>query len=376
MDSHLRQLLLEGDSESEEEFLQRLEEDENWSAVSFIDEMLPGLLFEANLTYGNFHQVKMAVFLRRLSRENKLSRESELAVMKLLFSESRERSWLNIQAGSADLPRRVDDPSGKMLEELAEHNAHNAMYYALQVYEENPDNLQELLLSLGGVYGPENLGHSLSCFFPVMEELVNTRHPAAESAIFSYLLYLNRYDIPADFDPADYSLDSLPDDAMRRAASGKGIVNLHHMITLTIYRMWERASFHDDDFPLPYKIFYKRRLEGKNVSTARRERVEEELDIDLPDDFSGFYERFSYDDVNRTTKLVRALAAEKMEELWDWIIRLYALDYDKKSWNPHFYTGIYLALKLQEQNLIDDSLAVEMALDQAVEYYLNSMSTS
>jgi len=133
MDSHLRQLLLEGDSESEEEFLQRLEEDENWSAVSFIDEMLPGLLFEANLTYGNFHQVKMAVFLRRLSRENKLSRESELAVMKLLFSESRERSWLNIQAGSADLPRRVDDPSGKMLEELAEHNAHNAMYYALQV---------------------------------------------------------------------------------------------------------------------------------------------------------------------------------------------------------------------------------------------------
>ncbi|SDL86960.1 hypothetical protein [Halarsenatibacter silvermanii] len=369
MDSYLQRLLA-GDGHEKEKFLQRLKDDKNWSAVSFIDELLPVLLFEANLTYGNFHQVKMAVFLRSLARKNKLSRASELAVLNLFLTEVRERNWLDVRAENKYFSQSVDEPVRMMLEELAEKNAHNAFYYALQAYEEKADYLQDLLLSLGGVYGPENLGHSLSCFFPVFEELVNTRHPAAESAILSHLLYLNRYEIPPDFAPDDYALDSLPENAMRRAASGQGIINLHHMITLVIYRLWERASFHSDNFPLPYKIYYHKRIEDKAISQERLERVKEDINLKLPENFADFYECFSYEDVEYTTKMIRGLAEKNLSRLQDWIIRLYALNYDKEKWNPHYYTGIYLALRLKEEDILEDRLAGEMALDQAVEYYL------
>lgn len=374
MQSQFQNIIANKDETQQENLLERLSRDDNWSAISFIDELIPGLLFEANLTYGNFHQVKMAVFLRKLARENKLSRQTLTEVMRLLLQESRERSWLNVQVGDVAASKKISDPLEQMLTELSRHNIHNAMYYALQAYKQKPEKLQDLLLCLGGVFGPENLGHSLSCFFPVMQELVNSHHPAAETAIFSYLLYLGRYGVDASFSAQQYSLESLPDNAFRLASSGEGIANLHHMITLAVYKWWEKADFHDPDFPLPYKVFYQKRLAGKNISSDRMERVSKSLNLEIPEDYSEFYRSFAYDDVEFTTRLVRAVFQEQPDVLWDWIIRLYAQDYDPESWNPHFYTGIYLALKIKEEDLTVDEIGAEMAIDQAVAYYINSMA--
>lgn len=373
MNSHVQNMISNKDEIEQEKLLERLKQDDNWSAVSFIDELIPGLLFEANLTYGNFHQVKMAVFLRKLARKNKLSRKTLREVIKLLLQESRERPWLNIKVGNVERSQEISDPLDEMLKELSHHNIHNAMYYALKAYEQNPEKLQEVLLSLGGVFGPENLGHSLSCFFPVVEELVNSHHPVAETAIFSYLLYVGRYGVEANFDPEDYKLENLPENVFRLASSGKGIANLHHMITLTVYKLWEKADFHDPDFPLPYRVFYQKRLANKDVSSTRLNRVKAPLELKLPGDYKEFYQSFDYNDVEHTTRLVRGVYQENPDLLWDWIIRLYAEDYDSKSWNPHFYTGIYLALRIKEENLTTDDLGAEMAIDQAVAYYINSM---
>ncbi len=372
--SHLQNLLLRRDKKAAEVLLQRLGKDENWSAVSLIDEMLPGLLFEANLTYGNFHQVKMALYLRRLIREKKLSRRTELTVLELLIEETLRRSWVNIEAGEIALAEKAENPLTAILGELAENNLHNAFYYALQAYQEKPEELQDLLLCLGGVYGPENLGHSLSCFFPVLEEMVNSHNPATETAILSYLSYLNRYDIPADFSPEDYQKTDMPENSLRLAASGQGIVNLHHMITLVTYWLWEKADFHDKNFPLPYRIYYQKRLADKGISSKRLKRVKEPLQVEVPGSYEEFRQSFNYDNIDHTTRLIRALWQDSQRKAWDWVCRLYAEDYEPGTWNPHFFTGIYLAFRLNEENLSDDKSGKEMAIDQAVEYYLNSVN--
>lgn len=373
--SRLKKLLLNRDQEEAEKFISRLHRDNSWSAISFIDEMLPLLLFQSNLKYGNFHQVKMALQLRHLLRSGKLSRPTQRAVMKLLIEEGLRESRINVEAGEIALAEKKEDPLSSMLEELSHHSLHNAFYYALQAYEENPDKLLDLLLSLGGVYGPENLGHSLSCFFPVIEEIVSSNHPVSKTALFSYILYLGRYDIPADFTPQDYKMEDMPDNALRLAASGEDIVNLHHMITLATYRLWEQADFHNDDFPLPYRIFFQKRLKGKEVSKEQLARVKKPISVDMPKSYENFREDFSYDDVEHTTSLVRRVWQEAPEEAWDWVFRLYAEDYRPQTWNPHFYTGIYLAFRLDEEGLVQDRLAAEMAVDQAVAYYVKSLSS-
>ena len=370
--SRLRKLLLGRDQEEAKKFIDRLYQDNNWSAISFIDEMLPLLLFQSNLKYGNFHQVKMTLQIRHLLRLGRLSPPTQREVMKLLLNECLRESRINVQAGEIALAERKDEPLTSMLQELSNHSLHNAFYYALQAFEENPDRLQELLLALGGVYGPENLGHSLSCFFPVIEEIVNSNHPASKTALLSYILYLGRYDIPADFDPRDYKKEDMPDNALRLAASGEDIVNLHHMITLVTYRLWEQADFHDENFPLPYRIFFQKRLKDKEVSNKQLTRVQKPLNIDMPENYEEFKMSFSYEDVEQSTFLVRKAWQEAPEKTWDWIFRLYAENYQSDNWNPHFYTGIYLAFRLIEEGLAEDSLAAEMAVDQAIAYYVKS----
>ena len=373
MNSYLEDLLLHRDEDSAEKFLERAAADTSWNLVSLIDELVPGLVFESNLTYGSFHQVKMALFLRRLSRQGYLSRITEQEALKLLLEEALSRNWLNVRAGNFVRRDRVAEPLDKMQLELSQGNIHNAMYYALQAYESEPEKLSETLLGLGSLHITDTLGHSLSCFQPVMKEIINSRSPAAETALLSYLSYLGRYDLPERLEPGKYQAEIEAAEELKKAASGEGIINLHHMITLYILRDWEEADFHQGDFPVPYGILQDW-LAGKDVDEARLSRCQNwQAPDSVPDNYQEFYRRFSYSDPDNSSRLVISAVERDLPDALDWLFRLYAQDYNQPKWNPHFYTGLYAALMLQEDNLIDDSVGLKMALEQAIRYYIAGM---
>ncbi|MBF8435785.1 hypothetical protein I0Q91_01715 [Halanaerobiaceae bacterium Z-7014] len=375
MNSYLQDLLINKDKAGVDKYLNRLIKNKHWTLISLIDELLPGLLFESNLTYGSFHQVKMALFLRRLSINNILSKETEEGVARVILTEMLNRNWLNIEAGDFKGADRIDQPLDNMVEELNKGNIHNSYYYAIQEYKDNPANLSEYLLGIGSLGIPDSLGHSLSCFQPVIEDLVFPHHQYAETALLSYVTYLGRRNIPEDFDPEDYSLKEEPDwtELLKKAASGSGIINLHHMITSYIYLAWKDSDYHQGDYKLPFKILVDW-FKDKKVDQTRLERVENlEVSTWLPSDYAGFYDAFDYDNPDETARMVINLAEAKYSRLYDWMVRLYADDYDQPRWNPHFYTGLYSALSLYGMEDIDELVVLRMALDQAVRYYINGM---
>ncbi|MGM0421155.1 MAG: hypothetical protein ACQEQG_09165 [Bacillota bacterium] len=375
MNTELQKIVLRKDEAAGEAYLEQLARSQSWSLVSFIDELIPGLLFESNLTYSSFHQIKMALFLRRLSYEGKLKAETELKVAGLLLKEMLARNWLNVQAGSYTGVDVVSDPREEMLTELNENNIHNAAYYGFHYYREDPAGLADTLLGLGALSVPDTLSHSLTCFQPVIQDLVYPGHAAAQSAIFSYLSYLNRKDLPHDFQPEDYAVAEKPDlnELLQKAASGSGIINLHHMITVYIYLAWARADYHKQDYPLPYRILLDW-FADKDVDKARYERVSNlKVSSWLPVSYQEFYDAFVYDDPEETTRMVINMAEANYSKLVDWMIRLYAEDYEQPRWNPHFYTSVYAALSLYGMEEVENLEVLRMALDQAVRYYLNGM---
>ena len=70
MSSRLKESVIKRDAESVKKAISSLDGSENWSLVTIIDELLPLALMESNLRFGNFHSVKMALFLRRLAVEH------------------------------------------------------------------------------------------------------------------------------------------------------------------------------------------------------------------------------------------------------------------------------------------------------------------
>jgi hypothetical protein len=64
MTSHLKKAVLEHDQKQIKKHLKSLENNDNFSLASLIDQFLELMLMECRLRYGSFHFVKMSLFLR------------------------------------------------------------------------------------------------------------------------------------------------------------------------------------------------------------------------------------------------------------------------------------------------------------------------
>ena len=167
MSSQLKEAVVQRDEKAVEQLISPLEGLENWSLVTIIDELLPLLLMESNLRFGNFHAVKMALFLRKLAIEGWFSKSTEKELARVVALEAVEREWIGIQATRTGYAKRdISEPAEKIVEELNRGNVHNAFYYSLALLEVEPATLMQTLLSLGASAIPRSLGHSLSCFSP------------------------------------------------------------------------------------------------------------------------------------------------------------------------------------------------------------------
>jgi len=365
METPLREILVKKDYDLLEKFLSRLEEDRNFSIVSLIDELAPFLVMESNLRFGNFHQIKMNLFLRRLAITGLLNRETQIELSGLIVKEAMERDWVEIKGGFLRGGGEQENPLPKMLEALGAKNIHNAYYYACQAYREEPVELVQGLLWLSTASIPDTLGHSFSCFLPVMADLVLPGHQAGPTSLFSYLMYLGRFPVPGDLPTPVKSgmldLNSL----LQTCASGEGIENLHHMITLYLFLEWEQTSFNRGR-GLPFRIL-EEWVSEKTLDQDRIERLENLKIPEPPNSFEEFSRRFNLEDIEETVKLTISIL-EGGVPATDWLFRVFSRYYKPGNWNPHYFTGLYCALGFYKSMEIEP-LARRMAIDQGIEYF-------
>ena len=376
MDSQLKKAVINHRQKEIEEYLKELETDKSFSLASLIEDLLPLMLMECSLRYGSFHFVKMSLFLRELSQKNYFSRESELEIARVVVLGLSERHFINVKADSGGYQENEVNQKtyAKLAEEINKGNSHNSFYYALGLLEEQPEGLKEYLLNLGMERIPDSLGHSISCFFPVMRDLVNHHNDLAATAVLSYVMYLSRYSYQGQHNSNQGNRKKLTqkelEDLGLKAVSGSGIVNLHHMITYYTFFMLKDSSFYQE-LP-PYSIL-ENYFGSKNIDQNRLKLAESaKNETELAKGYQQFKDNFSLTSYKDNLTFLFYNLNENYQQTVSHLHRLFA-EYYNPGWNPHYYTGLYCALGLYKCDKINDKKVKKMAVIQAVEYFATNV---
>ena len=377
MDSQLKKAVINHRQKEIKEYLKELESDNSFSLASLIEDLLPLMLMECSLRYGSFHFVKMSLFLRELSQKKYFSRESELEIARVVLLGLSERHFINIKADSSGYKEdEINQKTfAKLSEEINKGNSHNAFYYALGILEHQPEKLKEYLINLGMERIPDSLGHSISCFFPVMRDLINHHKDVSATAVLSYVMYLSRYSYQNKYNSEQEKRKKLSQEELEdlglKAASGSGIVNLHHMITYYTFFMLENSSFYQE-LP-PYTIlenyFGSKNIDQKRLNFADSNNKEKSQ---IADSYQHFKDNFSLTNNQEDLDFLFYNLDQNYKETVSHLHQLFA-EYYTPGWNPHYYTGLYCALGLYKSDKINDKKVKKMAVIQAIEYFVSNV---
>lgn len=384
MDSQLKKAVINHRQEEIKEYLRELETDKSFSLTSLIEDLLPLMLMECSLRYGSFHFVKMSLFLRELSQKKYFSKKAELEIAKVVVLGLSERHFINIEAGNGGYQeKKVNQKTfAKLSEEINKGNSHNAFYYALGILENQPEQLKDYLINLGMERISDSLGHSISCFFPVMRDLVNHHKDLAATAVLSYIMYLSRHSYQGEYNSnqkkrkklAQKELEKPSPDKLEdlglKAASGSGIVNLHHMITYYTFFMLEDSSFYQQ-FP-PYSIL-ENYFGNKNIDQKRLKLAETNQEKSLiAETYQQFKDNFSITNYEDNLVFLFYNLDQNYKKTVSYLYQLFA-EYYNSSWDPHYYTSLYCALGLYKSEKINDPKVKKMAIIQAFEYFTSNI---
>ncbi len=358
--------LISSDGSDAAKAVERLSSGKPGYLITLIDQLLPMLAMESNLRFGSFHAIKMALYVRDVGRRGLFTRASEQAVAELLIREARHRLFAPFEAGP--LPGHSAAPKNTWADFhgcLRDGNVHNGYYYASHALAEDPQRLAQQLAQIGARYLADSLGHSLSCFLPAMAWILRPMQPAAYNVLLSYLMYLGRWrpEPPAADETVSDQVDVktwLP-----RAAAGDGIVNLHHMITLHSFWLWQREF--GPRFGVPF-FRYQRWVEDKKPDPAVERYVDNLRSVPSAGTYEEFRQQFMNDREEGACEAVFSLLEADTSTAYDWLFRVYASLYNEETWNPHFYTSLYAALELYTKAEGATAAARRLAVYQAVRY--------
>ncbi|MFW6308390.1 MAG: hypothetical protein ACOC1S_00070 [bacterium] len=383
MESNLKKAILEKDQAEIKKIIGDLDLSANWSLISYLEELSPEMLMEAKLKYKNFHLIKMSLFLREFCIKKYFSKKTEKQLLEALALNLSTSNFSNIQAGEVKYTGYEinQETIKKMVEEIYMGNSHNAYYYALGLKEKNPELLCDLLLQIGAYSIPDTLGHIVSCFYPVLKDYVYQDSPFCNSALLSYIMYLGRYSLTEKQkqkinnyikteDKNNINTDFSPDynDLLQKAASGEGIINLHHMITAGIFVLWENDKF---TYNPPYELLPDWMGE-KEIDKTQKNKLENiNLNISLPDNYQEFNDFFSFSNLEQSIPNYLALLENNPEKALDWLFRIYTENL-ATSWDPHYFTSIYVAYALFSRKNIAQ-INGYMAFSQTIKYFAASL---
>jgi hypothetical protein len=230
--------------------------------------------------------------------------------------------------------------------------------------------LARRLLLLGSGYLDQSLGHSVSCTAFILLEMMEHTHQDPWPA----LVTLADYFCQGGFHTTPALLESTPPYTQEtvakhllRAASGRGIINLHH--TITLYAIDRVRGFLDKDEYAHMIGAWIEFLRDKPAQMTVLDRPGREL----PSDYPGFFQAFSrLDEKAVLAGAAGMMASEKdRRKLGRYLIKGVG-DLYQGNYNPHFLTGLGSALWVVDR--YGDRMSIVLnALAQYVGYFFEGL---
>ena len=288
------------------------------------------------------------------------------ALVRIEIGEYARRPKLpNIPRGKA---RTVDVEFGDIEKSLAEGDSgETAVLMDAFMAGKGAEEFCRRMLLLGSGYLDTSLGHSISCTAFILFECAERKDmdPWPALAMLADYFHKGRF-----LSTPTGRLEPIPDEEMRhhllRAASGGGIVNLHHTITIyAIDRARRLFSLGEQNHLVRSWIDFLGEKEAKPVAT------DGEI-AGSSAEYSSFLETFS----RRTPgEVLSALPGPRSETdrstIANYLIRT-VCDLYQGDYNPHHLTGLGSLLWVLDSFLDRTDLATT-ALYQYLDYFLSDL---
>ena len=232
--------------------------------------------------------------------------------------------------------------------------------------------LARRLLLLGSGYLDESLGHSVSCTAFILLEIFEriARDPWPAIATLADYFCRGRFHNTPNFQRSPMvSSEGALEHQVLRAASGEGIVNLHH--TITFYAMERvRHLFNREEFD---------HMLGSWISfMAEKETEQIESQIQKgasASDYPGFYEIFSERDAGSTVacSIGMIVSTKGRQQLGRFLIKGLCDQY-QGNYNPHYISGLGAALFILDRFRNQRPIVIN-TLFQYLSFFFNALES-
>lgn len=228
------------------------------------------------------------------------------------------------------------------------------------------------LLLLGSGFLDDSLGHSISCTAFILLEMIERveQDPwPAMTTLADYFCKGRFHTTPGLQKPGPFPSDEAIKHHLPRAVSGRGIVNLHHTITLyAIERTRQFFRQEEYDHLIQAWIAFMGDKKADHV-------VLDHPRTDPPKDYKQFFEAFSNLDAKSTVALLRGLivSEEARRQLGRYLIRGVA-DLYQGNYNPHYLTGLGSVLWVVEKYWNQTPVVVN-ALFQYLDFFFKGIKS-
>jgi hypothetical protein len=228
------------------------------------------------------------------------------------------------------------------------------------------------LLILGSGYLQESLGHSVSCTAFILLEMLERKDQdpwPALATLADYFCKGHFHTTPVLLKtPTSYSQDAL-EHHLLQATSGRGIVNLHH--TITVYAIEHVRHFLTE-------VEYDHMIAAWIAFMGEKESQPVKLDhpgADLQNDYNRFYEMFSALEAKAvvTTLQGRTTSHQGRLQLGRFLIKSLCDRY-QGDYNPHYLTGLGSALWVTDRCRRQPSIAVN-AMYQYLDFLFDGLKS-
>ena len=231
-------------------------------------------------------------------------------------------------------------------------------------------DLARRLLLLGSAYLNPSLGHSVSCTALILLEVLDRTDQDPWPALATLADYFCKggfYVTPALRKTPAFPSNEIFDQHLLRAASGRGIVNLHH--TITIYAMERvRHCFTKEEY---------NHMIGAWIGFMGEKKLDlvmlDSHKTDLQGDYNRFYETFSTLEAKSIVASIQEMIASHQGrlELGRFLIKGLCDRY-QGDYNPHYLTGLGSALWVADQYREQPPIVIN-AFYQYVDFLFDSL---
>jgi len=232
--------------------------------------------------------------------------------------------------------------------------------------------LARRLLLLGSGYLQDSLGHSVSCTAFILLEMLERTDQDPWSALMTLADYFCKgtfHTTPVLRKTSAFPLDEVFGHHLLRATSGRGIVNLHH--TITIYAIEHVRHFFTEEEYNHMIGAWIAFMEDKKLKLAMLDSPR----IEFQGDYNRFYETFSALEAKSVVASMQEMIASQQGrfELGRFFIKALCDRYGG-DYNPHYLTGLGSALWVADRCWKQPPVVVN-AFFQYVDFLFDSLKS-